>query len=87
MIEIVVPVYGMKIDRKFFERFEDKVKAAPEVRERYQRGDEIGEAQPLELVIARNPPHRGEHAEQPAVKCHAALPDGKHLQRVCRVIP
>ena len=38
-VEYVVPVYGMKIDRKFFDRFEDKVKATPEVRERYERGD------------------------------------------------
>ena len=37
--EYVVPVYGMKIDRKFFERFEDQVKASPEVRELYDRGD------------------------------------------------
>ncbi len=37
--EYVVPVYGMKIDRKFFEKFEDQVKATPEVRERYEQGD------------------------------------------------
>jgi type I restriction enzyme, R subunit len=37
--EFVVPVYGMKIDRKFFENFEDKLKATPEVCDRYQRGD------------------------------------------------
>src|SRR3989338_6353562 len=29
----------MKIDRKFFEKFEDKVKATPEVRACYDRGD------------------------------------------------
>jgi type I restriction enzyme R subunit len=38
-VESPVPVHGMKIDRKFFEKFEDKVKGAPEVRERYERGD------------------------------------------------
>jgi type I restriction enzyme, R subunit len=38
-IEYAVPIYGMKIDRKFFERFEDKVKATQEVRERYKQGD------------------------------------------------
>lgn len=38
-VEYTVPVYGMKIDRKFFERFEDKVKAAPEVKRRFQDGD------------------------------------------------
>jgi len=39
----------MKIDRKFFERFEDKVKAVPEVRARYERGDIKGAE---EVVIA-----------------------------------
>ncbi len=48
-VEYAVPVYGMKIDRKFFERFEDKVKAAAEVRRRYERGDVKGAA---EIVIA-----------------------------------
>ena len=38
-VEYDVPVYGMKIDRKFFERFEDQVKATPEIREHYERGD------------------------------------------------
>jgi type I restriction enzyme R subunit len=38
-IEYPVPVYGMKIDRKFFERFEETVKATAEVRERFERGD------------------------------------------------
>ncbi|MBI5149960.1 MAG: DEAD/DEAH box helicase family protein [Candidatus Omnitrophica bacterium] len=49
MIETPVPVYGMRIDRKFFEKFEDKVKAAPEVRERYERGDIKGAE---EIVVA-----------------------------------
>ena len=48
-IEYPVPVYGMKIDRKFFEKFEDKVKATPEVRERYERGDIKGAE---EIVVA-----------------------------------
>jgi type I restriction enzyme R subunit len=48
-IEYVIPVYGMKIDRKFFEKFEDKVKAEPEVRERYERGDIRGAE---EVVVA-----------------------------------
>ncbi len=48
-IEYTVPVYGMKIDRKFFERFEDSVKARPEVREFYERGDF---KQAEEIVIA-----------------------------------
>jgi len=48
-VEYAVPVYGMKIDRKFFEKFEDKVKATPQVRERYQRGDIQGAE---EIVVA-----------------------------------
>ena len=47
--EYAVPVYGMKIDRKFFEKFEDKVKATPEVRDRYERGDIKGAE---EIVVA-----------------------------------
>jgi len=38
-VEHVVPVYGMKIDRKFFERFEDHVKSAPDIRRKYEQGD------------------------------------------------
>lgn len=48
-VEYEVPVYGMKIDRKFFEKFEDKVKAVPEVREKYEQGDIKGAE---EVVIA-----------------------------------
>jgi type I restriction enzyme, R subunit len=32
-------VYGMKIDRKFYEQFEDKVKQDDVVREHYEQGD------------------------------------------------
>jgi len=49
-VEYIVPVYGMKIDRKFFERFEDKVKAAAEVRVRYESGDLRG----AEEIVARD---------------------------------
>jgi type I restriction enzyme R subunit len=49
-VEYPVPVYGMKIDRKFFEKFEEQVKTEPEVRERYARGDVKGAE---EAVIAR----------------------------------
>ncbi len=38
-VERPVPIYGMKIDRKFFEKFEDKVKTTPEIRHCYERGD------------------------------------------------
>jgi len=48
-VEYAVTVYGMKIDRKFFERFEEKVKAAPEIRQRYEQGDIKGAE---EAVIA-----------------------------------
>lgn len=48
-VESPVPVHGMKIDRKFFEKFEDKVKATPAVRERYERGDIKGAE---EMVVA-----------------------------------
>lgn len=48
--ESPVPVYGMKIDRKFFEKFEDSVKAAPEVRARYEAGDIQG----AEEIVARD---------------------------------
>jgi len=49
-VEYAVPLYGMKIDRKFFEKFEQQVKAVPEVRERYARGDVKGAE---EAVIAQ----------------------------------
>ena len=48
--EYNVSVFGMKIDRKFFERFEDKVKATPEVRTRYEQGDIKGAE---EVVITK----------------------------------
>ncbi len=38
-VETPVPVIGMKIDRKFFDKFEGKIKETPEVRQRYERGD------------------------------------------------
>jgi len=43
-IEYAVPVYGMKIDRKFYEQFEEKVKKDNVVREYYERGD-VGAAE------------------------------------------
>lgn len=38
-METPVPVYGMKIDRKFYEQFEQKLKKDEVVREHYERGD------------------------------------------------
>lgn len=38
-IEYTVPLYGMKIDRKFYEQFEEKVKQDEVIREHYKRGD------------------------------------------------
>jgi len=49
-VEYAVSGYGMKIDRKFYEKFEEQVKAEPDVRERYARGDVKGAE---EAVIAR----------------------------------
>ena len=37
--EYKVPVYGMKIDRKFYDQFEQKVKKDETVRDYYERGD------------------------------------------------
>jgi type I restriction enzyme R subunit len=37
--EYAVPAYGMKIDRKFYEHFEDKVKADTTLRGYYERGN------------------------------------------------
>ena len=54
-IEYAVPVYGMKIDRKFFEKFEDKVKAAPEVRQRYERGDIKGAEELVASTLFNKP--------------------------------
>ena len=38
-VEYIVPVYGMKIDRKFYEQFEEKVKKDEVARDYYDRGD------------------------------------------------
>lgn len=62
-IEYAVPLYGMKIDRKFFEKFEDKVKATPEVRERYERGDIKGAE---ELITPSSSSLLAPHKDLPA---------------------
>ena len=54
-VESPVPVHGMKIDRKFFEKFEDKVKATPEVRERYERGDVKGAEEVVAAALFNKP--------------------------------
>jgi type I restriction enzyme R subunit len=54
-VEYVVPVYGMKIDRKFFEKFEDQVKATPEVRGRYERGDIKGAEEVVVSALFNKP--------------------------------
>lgn len=38
-VETPVPVHGMKIDRKFYEQFEEKVKGDEIIRDLYERGD------------------------------------------------
>jgi type I restriction enzyme R subunit len=57
LVETPVPVYGMKIDRKFFEEFEDQVKATPEVRERYERGDIRGAQEVVVTALFNKPDH------------------------------
>ncbi len=54
-VEYLVPVYGMRIDRKFFERFEDEVKTIPEVRERYERGDIKGAEEIVVTTLFNKP--------------------------------
>jgi len=54
-VETPVPVYGMKIDRKFFEKFEEQVKATPEVRERYARGDVKGAEEAVIATLFNKP--------------------------------
>ena len=54
-VERPIPVYGMKIDRKFFERFEETVKAVPEVREKYERGDIKGAEQVVVDALFNKP--------------------------------
>ncbi len=54
-VEYAVPVYGMKIDRKFFERFEDQVKATPEVRTLYERGDIRGAEEVVVSTLFNKP--------------------------------
>ncbi len=54
-VESPVPVHGMKIDRKFFEKFEDQVKATPEVRARYERGDIKGAEEIVVTALFNKP--------------------------------
>ena len=54
-VEYAVPVYGMKIDRRFFEKFEEQVKAEPEVRERYARGDVKGAEEAVITMLFNKP--------------------------------
>jgi type I restriction enzyme R subunit len=54
-IEYTAPVYGMKIDRKLFETFEDQVKATPAVRERYERGDIKGAEEVVVTTLFNKP--------------------------------
>ena len=55
-------------------------------RERRERGEEVGDLEPAQLVLARHPPDRDEHAEKAAVERHPALPDGEDLERVLEVV-
>ena len=54
-VESPVPVHGMKIDRKFFERFEDKVKTTRGVRERFENGDFKGAEEIVVTTLFNKP--------------------------------
>lgn len=54
-VEYDVPVYGMKVDRKFFEKFEDTIKATPEVRAKYEQGDIKGAEDVVIATIFNKP--------------------------------
>jgi len=56
-VETPVPLHGMKIDRKFFESFEDQVKALPKVRELYRRGDFRGAEEAVHKSLFNRPEH------------------------------
>ena len=47
---------------------------------------EVSELEPTETVLARDPPYRQQHAEKPAVKRHATVPDREDLRRMRRVV-
>ena len=60
---------------------EDKRRA-----KRHQWRDKIHDIEPVFAMLARPQPHGDQHAEEAAVKAHAALPDGQDFQRVIQVI-
>ena len=72
----------MKIDRKFFEKFEDKVKATPEVRERYERGDIKG-AEEIVVAALFNKPEDFFNLDKlrKAVQVDRGLPSARSWQR------
>jgi type I restriction enzyme R subunit len=55
IVETPIPVYGMKIDRKFFEKFEDQIKAKPEVRALYEQGDIRGAEEVVVTTLFNKP--------------------------------
>ena len=65
----------------------DEVAQAPGGKPEWrERRDEIHEAQVIDVVAPRGERHGEHHAEQSAVKRHAALPDGEDLQRMRGVV-
>src|SRR6266704_1603298 len=55
-------------------------------RKRGQRRKEIGELEPAQAVPARDIPQGDQHAEEPSVERHAAVPDGESFERIGKVV-
>lgn len=53
--ETPIGLDGMKVDRQFFQRFEQAVKSDPVVRERYEAGDTAGAADRVRQAIFEKP--------------------------------
>lgn len=48
--------------------------------DRYQRGNEVGDGEKGQSLTAGVDSHGDQHAQQPAVEAHAAIPDGEDRQ-------
>src|SRR4030066_881552 len=65
----------------------DEVAEAPEPQaDRYPRREEIRRREKGLAGLAREIQHRQQHADETAVKGHAALPDFEHIERVREVV-
>src|SRR3546814_10862066 len=64
----------------------DVVAQPPEAQpRRHERGDEVGDVEEMQPVLARPPPRGGHDPEQAAVEAHPAFPDLEHLQWIGQV--